>query len=146
MLNRLSVFLLIALFLFSCDKEKRALKKINGQWEITSYKRTESNGLSFFATVSGNMTFSEVDQYKSPSIFNTNISYSFDTDNGTIQENGSVEMIEKGDFMNVIKLDASNNPTDTIKYRIMTCTNTDLQLEYSDSIGRVNNLIFKKKK
>ncbi|MEN9442513.1 MAG: hypothetical protein RLZ33_2590 [Bacteroidota bacterium] len=146
MLNRLSVFLLIALFLFSCDKEKSALKKINGQWEITSYKRTESNGLSFFATVSGNMTFSEVDQYKSPSIFNTNISYSFDTDNGTIQENGSVEMIEKGDFMNVIKLDASNNPTDTIKYRIMTCTNTDLQLEYSDSIGRVNNLIFKKKK
>lgn len=146
MLNRLSVFLLIALFLFSCDKEKHALKKINGQWEITSYKRTESNGLSFFATVSGNMTFSEVDQYKSPSIFNTNISYSFDTDNGTIQENGSVEMIEKGDFMNVIKLDASNNPTDTIKYRIMTCTNTDLQLEYSDSIGRVNNLIFKKKK
>ena len=146
MLNRLSVFLLIALFLFSCDKEKRALKKINGQWEITSYKRTESNGLSFFATVSGNITFSEVDQYKSPSLFNTNISYSFDTDNGTIQENGSVEMIEKGDFMNVIKLDAFNNPTDTIKYRIMTCTNTDLQLEYSDSIGRVNNLIFKKKK
>jgi hypothetical protein len=146
MLNRLSVFLLIALFLFSCDKEKRALKKINGQWEITSYKRTESNGLSFFAIVSGNMTFSEVDQYKSHSLFNTNISYSFDADNGTIQENGSVEMIEKGDFMNVIKLDASNNPTDTIKYRIMTCTNTDLQLEYSDSIGRVNNLIFKKKK
>lgn len=146
MLNRLSVFLLIALFLFSCDKEKRALKKINGQWEITSYKRTESNGLSFFATVSGNMTFSDVDQYKSPSLFSTNISYSFDTENGTIQENGSVEMIEKGDFMNVIKLDASNNPTDTIKYRIMTCTNTDLQLEYSDSIGRVNNLIFKKKK
>lgn len=146
MLNRLSVFLLIALFLFSCDKEKRALKKINGQWEITSYKRTESNGLSFFATVSGNMTFSDVDQYKSPSLFTTNISYSFDTENGTIQENGSVEMIEKGDFMNVIKLDASNNPTDTIKYRIMTCTNTDLQLEYSDSIGRVNNLIFKKKK
>ncbi len=146
MLNRLSVFLLIALFLFSCDKEKRALKKINGQWEITSYKRTESNGLSFFATVSGNMTFSDVDQYKSPSLFTTNISYSFDTENGTIQENGYVEMIEKGDFMNVIKLDASNNPTDTIKYRIMTCTNTDLQLEYSDSIGRVNNLIFKKKK
>jgi hypothetical protein len=146
MLNRLSVFILIALFLFSCDKEKRALKKINGQWEITSYKRTESNGLSFFATVSGDITFSEVDQYKSPSFFTTNISYSFDTDNGTIQENGSVEMIEKGDFMNVIKLDASNIPTDTIKYRIMTCTNTDLQLEYSDSIGRVNNLIFKKKK
>lgn len=146
MLNRLSVFILIALFLFSCDKEKSALKKINGQWEITSYKRTESNGLSFFATVSGNMTFSEVDHYKSPSLFIANISYSFDTDNGTIQENGSIEMIEKGDFMNVIKLDASNNPTDTIKYRIMTCTNTDLQLEYSDSVGRVNNLIFKKKK
>jgi hypothetical protein len=146
MLNRLSVFILIALVLLSCDKEKSALKKINGHWEITSYKRTESNGLSFFATVSGNITFSEVNQYKSPSLFSTNIAYTFGTDSGTIQENGSIEMIEKGDFMNVIKLDASNNPSDTIKYRIMTCTNTDLQLEYSDSIGRVNNLIFKKKK
>ena len=146
MLNRLWVFVLIVLFLSSCNKEKSATKKINGTWEITSYKRTESNGLSFFATVFGDLTFSEVDQYKSPSLFISNISYSFDTDNGTIQENGFIEMIEKGDFMNVVKLDALSNPTDTIKYRIMTCTNTDLQLEYSDSIGRVNNLIFKKKK
>lgn len=146
MLNRLSFFILISLFLFSCDKERSALKKINGQWEITSYKRTESNGLSFFASVSGDMSFSEADKYKSPSLFKANISYSFETDNGTIQENGSIEMIEKGDFMNVIKFDASNNPTDTIKYRIITCTKTDLQLEYNDSIGRVNNLIFKKKK
>lgn len=146
MLNRLSVFILIAFMIFSCDKEKNALKKINGQWEITSFKRTESNGLSFFATVSGNITFSEVNRYKSPSLFNTNISYSFDADSGTIKENGSIEMIEKGDFMNVTKLDASNNPIDTIRYRILTCTNSDLQLEYSDSFGRVNNLIFKKKK
>jgi len=122
------------------------LKKINGHWEITSFKRTESNGLSFFAAVSGYITFSEVDRFKSPSLFITNISYSFDSDNGTIQENGTIEMIEKGDFMNVLKLDANNNPIDTIRYRILTCTNTDLQLEYSDSFGRINNLIFKKKK
>lgn len=146
MLNRLWVFILIVLFLSSCDKEKSAAKKINGDWKITSYKRTETNGLSFYATVSGEMTFSQVDHYNSPSTFKSAITYSFDTDNGVYVENGTIEMIEKGDYMNVTKLDASNNPIDTIKYRIITSTNTDLQLEFLDSNNRIHMMIFKKKK
>lgn len=146
MLNRLWVFVLIVLFLSSCNKEKSATKKINGTWEITSYKRTETNGLSFYATVSGEMIFSEVDHYNSPSTFKSSITYSFDTDNGVYTENGTIEMIEKGDYMNVIKLDASNNPIDTIKYRIITGTNSDLQLEFLDSNNRIHMMIFKKKK
>lgn len=146
MLNRLWVFVLIVLFVSSCNKEKSATKKINGTWEITSYKRTETNGLSFYATVSGEMIFSEVDHYNSPSTFKSSITYSFDTDNGVYTENGTIEMIEKGDYMNVIKLDASNNPIDTIKYRIITGTNSDLQLEFLDSNNRIHMMIFKKKK
>jgi hypothetical protein len=146
MLNRLWVFVLIVLFLSSCDKEKSATKKINGTWEIKSYKRTETNGLSFYATVSGEMIFSQVDHNNSPSTFKSAISYSFDTDNGVYSENGTIEMIEKGDYMNVIKLDAFNNPIDTIKYRIITGTNSDLQLEFLDSNNRIHMMIFKKKK
>ncbi len=146
MLNRLWVFVLIILFLSSCDKEKSATKKINGTWEIKSYKRTETNGLSFYATVSGEMMFSQVDHYNSPSTFKSGITYSFDTDNGVYTENGTIEMIEKGDYMNVTKLDASNNPIDTIKYRIITGTNSDLQLEFLDSNNRIHMMIFKKKK
>jgi len=137
---------LIVLFLSSCDKEKSATKKISGTWEITNYKRTETNGLSFYATVSGEMIFSQVDHYNSPSTFNSSITYAFDTDNGVYPENGTIEMIEKGDYMNVTKLDAANNPIDTIKYRIITSTNKDLQLEFLDSNNRIHMMIFKKKK
>ncbi len=146
MLNRLWVFVLIVLFISSCDKEKYATKKINGTWGITSYKRTETNGLSFYATVSGEMVFSAVDHYNSPSTFTSSINYSFDTDNGIYAENGTIKMIEKGEYMNIIKLDPSNNPIDTIKYRIITSTNSDLQLEFLDSNNRIHMMIFKKKK
>ena len=146
MLNRLSIFLIILLVLSSCNKEKSAAKKINGDWEITSYKRTETNGLSFFATVSGEMLFSHVDHYDAPLTFTTSITYSFDTDNGVYTENGIIEMIEKGEYMNVIKLNTSNIPIDTIKYRIITNTTKDLQLEFIDSNNRIHMMIFKKKK
>jgi hypothetical protein len=146
MLNRIGFIMVLVLLTASCDKEKIATKKINGTWEITTYKRTESNGLSFFATVSGEMTFTEVDRFKSPSLFKSSISYSFDTDNGVYNENGEIEMIDKGAYMNVIKYNASNIPIDTLNYRILTMTNSDLQLEYSDTISRIHNLIFKKKK
>src|SRR5574343_413502 len=85
MLNRLWVFVLIVLFISSCDKEKYATKKINGTWGITSYKRTETNGLSFYATVSGEMVFSAVNHYNSPSTFTSSINYSFDTDKLQVQ-------------------------------------------------------------
>jgi hypothetical protein len=146
MLNRLSIFLIILLVLSSCNKEKSAAKKINGEWEITNYKRTETNGLSFFASVSGEMLFSHVDHYDAPLTFKTSITYSFDTDNGVYNENGIIEMIEKGEYMNVIKLNTSNIPIDTIKYRIITNTTKDLQLEFIDSNNRIHMMIFKKKK
>lgn len=146
MLNRLSIFLIILLVLSSCNKEKSAAKKINGEWEITSYKRTETNGLSFFAKVSGEMLFSHVDHHDAPLTFKTSITYSFDTDNGVYTENGIIEMIEKGEYMNVIKHNASNILIDTIKYRIITNTTTDLQLEFIDSNNRIHMMIFKKKK
>jgi hypothetical protein len=92
------------------------------------------------------MLFSNVDRYNSPSTFKTSITYSFDTENGVYFENGIIEMIEKGEYMNVTKLNALNNPTDTLKYRIITNTTKDLQLEYIDSNNRIHMMIFKKKK
>jgi hypothetical protein len=146
MLNRIGFLMFLLLILASCHKEKNAAKKINGTWEIITYKRTESNGLSFFATVSGEMTFTEVNRFNSPSLYTSNISYSFDSDNGVYTENGTIETIEKGSYMLVVKVNSSNIPIDTLKYRILTLTNTDLQLEYSDTTSRIHNLIFKKQK
>jgi hypothetical protein len=146
MLNRLSILFLVTLILSSCNKEKSAAKKINGEWKVTSYKRTETNGLSFYASVSGEILFSKVDDYKGPTEFQSSITYSFDADSGVYTENGIIEMIEKGDYMNVIKLNAANNPIDTIKYRIITNTTKDLQLEFIDSTNRIHMMIFKKKK
>ena len=146
MLNRIFFFLLFTILVVSCNKEKSAQKKIDGTWEIISYKRTEANGLNFYASVSGEMNFTAVDHFKENSLYSSDISYSFNTDSGIFHENGSIEMIDKGGYMNVIKMNSSNLPIDTIKYRILVSTNTDLQLEFSDSISRIHNFIFKKKK
>lgn len=146
MLNRIFIFLLFPILVISCDKEKSAQKKIDGTWEIISYKRTEANGLNFYASVSGEMNFTSVDHFKENSLYSSNITYSFDSESGYFYENGRIEMIDKGRYMNVIKMNSSNLPIDTIKYRILVSTNTDLQLEFSDNVSRVNNFIFKKKK
>ncbi|MEN9998359.1 MAG: hypothetical protein RI922_1349 [Bacteroidota bacterium] len=146
MLNRIFFFLIFSFLVVSCNKEKSAQKKIDGTWEIISYKRTEANGLNFYASVSGEMSFTGIDHFKDNSLYSTNIAYSFDTDNGSFNENGCIEIIDNGNYMNVIKMNSSNIPVDTIKYRILVSTKTDLQLEFSDNVSRVHNFIFKKKK
>lgn len=47
------------LFLASCDKVKKSKKRIEGQWEIISYRTTNSSGLTHYYETTGTITFGD---------------------------------------------------------------------------------------
>jgi hypothetical protein len=60
----------------------------------------------------------------------------------TIHQNGTYEMIEKGDYMTVKQLDTLGTEIGVYTYRILVLTKTDLELEYPDNLGNYITLIF----
>ncbi len=118
--------------LISCRKEKRIANKINGDWSITTLKRTDHEGLIEFAQCSGTLHFNKLEGDSANYEFQ--IYYEFLGETGTINQKGTYKLIEKGDFMNLSVLDINNNLVSYTKYRLLTVTSSDLELEFSDGI------------
>jgi len=139
----LSIFLLS---LISCDKQKRTTKKIDGEWEITSYKLTDNQGLSEYAVCSGSYIFNssedETDSFK----YSCNLIFEFPSISGSTIESGVFQLFPDGEYMDVTNINSFNDVISTYNYRIITLTKTDLHLEFTDSISKIHSLIFKKKK
>jgi len=136
--------LLLIYVLLACDKQKQTTKNLIGEWGITTYKLTDGEGLSEFAEVEGTMQFVEGNSFTDPGTYNFDLQYTFPSFSGSTIENGNFEVVEKGDYMNISKLDASNTVISVYKYRILVHTNTDLELEYSDTSSHIHTFIFKR--
>lgn len=146
-MRAISIFLIsISLMFVSCDKQKQTAKSLEGEWEITSYKLTDIEGMSEYAAVQGSLIFDYCKDVGVSCSYSINITHAFPSSTGNTINNGTYQVIEKGDFMNVTTLDQNNDTTSTYKYRILTQTKTDLQLEYADTLSRFHSFIFKKKK
>lgn len=143
---RLTFLIVIVLILHSCDKQKRVANKLSGEWEIVSYKLTDPEGLIEYSSGSGFLTFEECENQPTPCPYSMNIQYDFPSSSGSLIQNGTFEVIAKGDYMTVTTLDSSNTVTSTYTYRILTQTKTDLQLEFSDTLSQIHSFIFKRKK
>jgi hypothetical protein len=142
-------FLTIILFFFlfvSCDKEKETAKKLNGEWEIQNYKFTNQEGLILFSTCSGSMNFESKKNYTDPNPYTLEFTYDFSSGIDTVQQNGTFDVTQKGDYMTITTINSLNQVTSTYDYRILTRTNTDLQLEFNDNSGCSHMYIFKRKK
>lgn len=136
----------ISLLLCSCDKQKQTAKSLKGEWTILSYKYTDSEGLSQVAPCVGSMIFESKPTYTDPQPYSLAFSYTFSSGSGSIDQSGTFDVIEKGDYMDITTIDAGGVTTSAIKYRILTQTTTDLQLEHSDFQGGIHMYIFKRKK
>lgn len=122
-----------ASLLIACNKEKSSSKKISGDWSITTLKQTDPEGLIEFAKCSGLLHFNET--VSDSANYQFLISYQLASDSGTINQNGTYKLIEKGDYMNLSALDSNNNLITYTKYRLLTLTSTDLELEFSDGVN-----------
>jgi len=130
MTKRIAFFCLIVIT-FSCKKEKRVGKEITGSWNLTSYKRTDQEGMIKYATAEGSAEFNALPDNVDSSIYKFNISYNFSGTADSLKQNGTYKLVEKGGFMYLAETNAVNQILSYIKYRILTITSTDLEIEFS---------------
>lgn len=136
----------LAFILYSCDKQKHTAKKLDGEWEISTYKLTDPEGLNEYATCSGSIVFDSKPNYLDPQPYTLEISYTFPSTSGSRIQHGTFDVIERGDYMIITEIDNSELEISKYTYRILTRTRTDLQLEYTDSLNFIHTYLFTKKK
>ena len=133
-----------ALFLLcTCTKARRVSNRISGIWELTSYKRTNYEGMISYPTASGTARFEELENTKDSAAYLFDIALIFDTITDSLQENGTYKLVEKGNFMYVNEQDSLDMTISYIKYRVLSLTKTDLELEFSKGTN-TDVLLFKK--
>jgi hypothetical protein len=136
---------MILFFVASCDKEKKTIRRIDGTWEIKSFKRILSSGISIYADATGELKIeSSSDEYWEKA-YTLQFDYAFPSFNGTTNQSGLINVLESGDYMDVSTLNTTNVVTRIDNHRIMVLTSTDLQLEFTDSVGQINTYTFRKK-
>ena len=139
------LFILIGVLLLSCDKQKQAASRLSGNWELLSYKLTDNEGLSYYSNQPGTMSFDYCESDPVSCNFSWKIGYSFPSVSGSIDQSGTYKVINKGDFMELTVPDASGNSVVTYEARILVLTKTDLELEFYDTLARMNSMIFSRK-
>lgn len=138
--------LFLSLLLFtSCDKQKQSSRKLEGTWDIKIYKRTYPDGISLYPTCSGTLTIGELESEEWDNTYSLDIKYTLSGNEILEKKSGNLNIIGKGDYMDVTILD-DNGPVNYIEnHRIMVLTSTDLQIVYMDSLDNLNSLTFKRK-
>lgn len=144
-MKQVLILLFLGLFILSCDKEKRTVNRIDGTWEISTFKRILSTGISIYAEVSGEMTIAQSNDESWDKSYILQFNYSFPTFSGTNNQNGLINVLEDGEYMDVSTLSSSNLITRIDQHRIMVLTSTDLQVEFTDSVGQINTYTFRRK-
>jgi hypothetical protein len=133
-------YLVLLLLLMGCDKQKSISKKIDGEWNIVYYNKTNSEGI----TTKYSNCIGVIDFEANNGIFAMNFSHQNNGFNDTIIANGDFQLNENGSmilFDNTVGLNLGNQGS----YRILTLTKTDLQIEGGDTLGNINTYLFSRK-
>ena len=136
--------ILTVFFFTSCDKEKQTSRKIEGNWELKSYKITYQDGISEYGSCSGNLEIVSTSKADWTNSFKMNISFVFPSQTGQQSKIGYMRIREKGGYMDVSLVDQQDQEVGFEDHRIMVLTSTDLQIEYLGEDGSLNNLTFRK--
>ena len=123
--------------LSSCSKETRITNKLEGEWELTTFEITTADGWSTFPSSEGKFTVRK----GNPLSYSMEISYSTNGNNGSIISSGTNTISDDFEY-----LGCYNTSGDSLlaNYRMLTLTNTDLQLEEYKTNGTKYMLIFRK--
>lgn len=124
--------------LSACSKETRIANKLNGEWTLTSLEITTADGWSNFPTNSGVLTI----QKGNPLTYSMEISYSLNGNNEAIVASGSNTISSDNEYLAFYNVAGDSM---IANYRMLTLTNTDLQLEEYKENGTKYMLIFRKK-
>ncbi|MBU3660055.1 MAG: hypothetical protein FGM14_09305 [Flavobacteriales bacterium] len=123
-------FLIVAFLicLFSCSKENRVAKKLDGNWTVDFMQVQDGEGFMYFDSIP-NGTFNFLSDEK---IINANVAYKFLNLNGfTIKDTFKVEQ-ENYIFNSKFDRIYFKIASDSINARIILLTKKSMELEYYD--------------
>jgi hypothetical protein len=143
MKNFIVVFL-IAFSLFSCNKNKQTTKKIDGNWELISYKITNYEGLIEYGSGEGLWTFESEAPFTEVYPYSFTYSCQFPSGLKSGAMKGTFKVVSKGEFIDFTVEDSIGVTVKTHNYRIITQTSDDLELEYLDEERVRHNYVLKK--
>jgi hypothetical protein len=130
----------ILFLLLSCNKQNSNLKKIDGEWKIVNYARTNNEGLTTkYSSCNGTIDF-VTDNGK----FDLNLVYQNNGYNDTTTASGNFQLNENGSAI-IISNSLGMNLSIEGNYRILTLTSTDLQIEGGDTLGNINTYLLSRK-
>lgn len=115
--------------LSACSRVKSTKKELGGQWEVVSYKYTNSNGLSYYYTaINSNVYFDNCSDDKCP--YGIEIVYDNQGIYDTMKVAGTYQFLDKKAEYYDLTVDGGT-PSDTISSaRILLITKDDLLTEY----------------
>jgi hypothetical protein len=141
---RLLIIFVGLTFLFtSCDKETSVAKKLLGEWDLVAFKITLQNGINQYPESHGDLIITEGNN--APLDFSSTHHYTLLGTEIVESKSGFMQLKDNGNYLDVTLLDENDLELGLEAHRIMVLTKTDLQLEYTDSEGRLRNLTYKKK-
>ncbi len=125
----------------SCDKYEKQQKRLNGTWQLSSYRFKNQQGLSYYPEASGSIFFDNCDstecaysmsiEYTSPQITGSRVEagkYSLNVEDGTLFLTPIVNGTEQEQISNFMSV----------------LTRTDLKFQYTDDLGRSHYYVFEK--
>lgn len=144
MKNRGYIFLLVALLtlgLFACDKYEKQQKRLEGTWQLTSYKFKNQLGLSYYPEASGEMFFENCND--TVCAYSLSIEYASPQITGTRVEAGKYSLKEDGGKLYLTPI-VNGVDQERISNGMALLTRTDLQFHYTDDQGRSHHFVFER--
>ena len=143
-MNKVLISLLIVLCsasFMSCDKYEKRQKFMAGTWNLTSYKFKNQQGLSYFPEASGTLFFENCDD--SICAYSISLTYASPQITGTRNESGKYSMNESGDRLYFVPI-VNGAEQARITNGVTLLTRTDMELYYTDTLGRSHHFVFEK--
>ncbi|MDG1332412.1 MAG: hypothetical protein P8P74_08780 [Crocinitomicaceae bacterium] len=137
----IALLALIAFSFSACDKYEKQQKRIEGNWELISYKFKNQQGLSYYPAASGTMFFENCDD--TVCAYTMAIEYTSPQITGTRNEAGKYSLEEEGGRLYLTPI-IGGIDQDRISNGMTLLTRTDLQFQYTDDLGRSHHFVFEK--
>lgn len=131
----------IVLGLSSCDKYEKQQKRIKGTWELVSYRFKNLQGLSYFPEASGTIFFENCDD--TICAYSISLEYASPQITGTRVEAGKYSLEEEGGRLYLTPI-VNGVDQNRISNGMTLLTRTDLQFQYTDTLGRSHHFVFEK--
>lgn len=128
-------FLLISLFLLSCDKEKSLLEDINGNWILNGFSITDNEGIRYEGTSNGTFTINS-----SAKKYSIQLNYETVLLNDSYNYAGDFQLIKNNESMELTYID-STNEIYTFEFKLIYASKDYLKIEYWDKSYRLNTLL-----